>query len=133
MSTEPTKSEATKPQRISKRWFAFAFIAGAVVTFLVAALLMNIFTRKMEAKNPYVRVVDVDAVTTDPAEWGKNWSRQYDGYTRTVDRTFTKYGGSEGTPPDDRLKQDPWLVRMFAGYAFSIDFRERRGHAYMLS
>ena len=76
MSIEPAANETTKPRRISKGWFAFAFIAGAVVTFLVAALLMNIFTRKMEAKNPYVRVVDVDEVTTDPAEWAKNWPRQ---------------------------------------------------------
>src|SRR5262249_52758519 len=27
----------------------------------------------------------------------------------------------------------PWLKRMFLGYAFSIDYRDRRGHAYMLA
>ncbi|MDP1890345.1 MAG: ammonia-forming cytochrome c nitrite reductase subunit c552, partial [Gemmatimonadaceae bacterium] len=32
-----------------------------------------------------------------------------------------------------RLKEDPRLVQMWAGYAFAKDFREERGHAYMLS
>src|SRR5687767_3521261 len=90
----------------------------AVVTFLTAALLMNIFDRKQEAKNPYVRLVEVDENTSDPRVWGTNWQRQYDGYSRTVDQTHTQYGGSEGTPPDSRLEMDPWLKRMFAGYAF---------------
>jgi nitrite reductase (cytochrome c-552) len=27
---------------------------------------------------------------------------------------------------------DPLLKTIFAGYAFSIDYRERRGHAFML-
>jgi nitrite reductase (cytochrome c-552) len=34
--------------------------------------------------------------------------------------------------PQQRIDRDPWLRRMYAGYAFSIDFRDRRGHAYML-
>jgi nitrite reductase (cytochrome c-552) len=31
-----------------------------------------------------------------------------------------------------RLQDDPRLKTMWAGYAFSVDFREERGHAYML-
>ncbi len=31
-----------------------------------------------------------------------------------------------------RLERDPRLKTMWAGYAFALDFRERRGHAYML-
>ena len=45
--------------------------------------------------------------------------------------TQTRFGGSE-TLPDEKAKRDPWLTRMFAGYAFAIDYRDRRGHAYML-
>ena len=56
-------------------------------SFLVAALLINIFQRKQEAKNPYVRLVEVSEDTTDPAPWGANWSREYDDYQRTVDAT----------------------------------------------
>ena len=31
-----------------------------------------------------------------------------------------------------KLEQDPRLKTMWAGYSFSADYRERRGHAYML-
>jgi nitrite reductase (cytochrome c-552) len=34
--------------------------------------------------------------------------------------------------PAEKIERDPWLKRMFAGYAFSIDYRDRRGHAFML-
>jgi nitrite reductase (cytochrome c-552) len=127
-------SNETAPVRRGLPKWAFVLIVGltAAVTILLAALLVNIFHRKIEAKNPYVRLVEVDENTTDPARWGINWSREFDGYSRTVDKTHTRYGGSDGAPTKSRLEKDPWLVRMFAGYAFSIDFRERRGHAYML-
>jgi nitrite reductase (cytochrome c-552) len=107
-------------------------IVACVLVFALAALITTIFKRKAEALNPYVRLVEVTENTTDPVQWAKNWPRQYDAYRRTVDQTHTRYGGSEGRIPESRLEADPWLVRMFAGYAFALDFRERRGHAYML-
>jgi nitrite reductase (cytochrome c-552) len=62
-----------------------------------------------------------------------------------VDQVRTRYGGSEAVPrtpteadprsvvAQSRLEEDPRLKTMWAGYAFSKDFREERGHAYMLS
>jgi nitrite reductase (cytochrome c-552) len=47
-----------------------------------------------------------------------------------VDTQRTRHGGSEAF---DKLEADPKLKRMWAGYAFAADFREERGHAYMLS
>jgi nitrite reductase (cytochrome c-552) len=82
--------------------------------------------------------------TTDPAVWGKEYPLQYETYRKTVDQVRTKYGGSEALPrtPDEadprktvaqsKLEEDPRLVTMWSGYAFSVDFREERGHAYML-
>ena len=98
------------------------------------ALLTNIFQRKVEQQSPYVRVVEVGEDDTDPAQWGKNWPAQLDGYQRTALPTKTRFGGHQGSEalPDEKLERDPWLKRMFAGYAFAIDYRDRRGHAYML-
>jgi nitrite reductase (cytochrome c-552) len=132
-ATSDQGQPAPSPQRRTWLRTGLALAACALVTFVLTALLMTMFDRKQEAKNPYVRVVDVDDNTTDPAVWGSNWPRQLDGYSRTVDQTHTRYGGSDGSPTESRLKIDPWLSRMFAGYAFAIDFRERRGHAYMLA
>jgi nitrite reductase (cytochrome c-552) len=112
--------------------FAAALVVAAVAAAVIAALLLSIHERKLEAKDPYLKVVRVGDETTDSAPWGSNWPRQYDSYQRTADMTHTSYGGSEGAPATSRLEMDPWLVRMFAGYAFALDFRERRGHAYML-
>jgi len=115
------------------RWsFAATALACAVAMALVAALLTSIFERKLEARNPYVRLVEVSEETTDSAPWGMNWSREYDDYRRTVDSTRTRFGGSEALP-EQKIERDPWLERLFAGYAFALDYRDRRGHAYMLS
>jgi hypothetical protein len=42
----------------------------AVATIGVVALLVNIFGRRQEARVPFVRLVEVDEQTTDPAPWG---------------------------------------------------------------
>jgi nitrite reductase (cytochrome c-552) len=123
-------------------------ILTAAVTMVVVAgltaLLMNIREHREEARNPFFRVVTLTDETEDPAVWGKNFPLQYDLYRRTVDQVRTKYGGSEALPrtPTDadprsvvaqsRLEHDPRLKTMWNGYAFAVDFREERGHAYML-
>jgi nitrite reductase (cytochrome c-552) len=124
-------SEARTGRR--RTGITLALIAGvcAVLVFLVTGLLTSIFERKQEARNPYVRLVEVSEETTDPTAWGVNWAREYDDYKRTTESTRTRFGGSE-TLPDEKAKASPWLTRMFAGYAFAIDYRDRRGHAYML-
>ncbi|HVJ17285.1 MAG TPA: ammonia-forming cytochrome c nitrite reductase subunit c552 [Polyangiaceae bacterium] len=135
-----------KKKPILPGWRLTALIAGAaaLAAAAVAALLINIFERKQEAKNPFFRVVTLTDETVDPAVWGKNFPLQYDGYRRTVDQQRTRYGGSEAVPrtptkadprsvvAQSRLEEDPRLKTMWAGYAFSKDFREERGHAYML-
>jgi nitrite reductase (cytochrome c-552) len=42
-----------------------------------------------------------------------------------------RFGGSDSLPAD-KAAAFPRLTRMFAGYAFALDYRDRRGHAYML-
>lgn len=106
-------------------------VVVAVVTFGVTALLVTIFEHQQEARRPFVRLVEVDEVTSDPVPWGTNWPYQFDTYRRTVDVTQTRYGGSSAMP-ESKLEEHPWLRRLYAGYAFSIDYRQRRGHAYML-
>ncbi len=133
-TTNPPTAETPKPAdhpRRGKFTFAGIIISVALATAGITALLVNMFTRQQEARVPFMRVVEVNETSTDPAEWGKNWPREYDSYQRTADVTRTHFGGSEAMP-QQKLDRDPWLKRMYAGYAFSIDFRDRRGHAYML-
>ncbi|MCM8794564.1 MAG: ammonia-forming cytochrome c nitrite reductase subunit c552 [Candidatus Omnitrophica bacterium] len=106
------------------------FIATTVVTAAITALLLNISERKQEAKQTYVSLAHISEEVTDPAQWGINFPRQYDGYKRTVDTERTRYGGSENF---SKLDEDPSWKRFFAGYAFGVDYREERGHFYSLS
>ena len=102
-----------------------------VVTFGVTAVLVTIFEHRQEARTPFVRLVEVNETSTDPVPWSINWPNQFDGYRRTVDMTETEHGGSSAMT-ESKLEKQPWLRRLYAGYAFSIDYREARGHAYML-
>lgn len=110
-------------------------VVAIVATVAVLALLTSISERKEEALVTETRVVEITENTTDPAVWGKNWPRQYDSYLKTALATRTRFGGHGGSEalPEEKIERDPWLQRMFRGYAFSIDYRDRRGHAYMLS
>jgi len=110
---------------------AALFVAVAIVTFAVTALLMNIRQRKDEARERFVMIRQVDENTTDPKIWGENFPSEYDSYKRTTEPTHTRFGGGE-TLPASKLERDPWLKRFYAGYAFSLEYRDRRGHAYML-
>ena len=121
-----------------------AMIAGAAAAAGATLMLVNIFERKQEGRNPFFRVVELDDETEDPAVWGKNFPLQYDAYLKTVDQQRTRFGGSEALPhapsekdprtqvAQSRLEEDPRLKVIWAGYAFSVDFRKKRGHAYML-
>lgn len=142
--TESNEKNSSAARSSNRKIILITAIAAAVVAAGSTALLVNIMERKQEAKNPFYRVVELNDETEDPEIWGKNFPLQYDGYKRTVDMIRTRFGGSESVPrtpsqadprsivAQSKLEEDPRLKTMWAGYAFSKDFREERGHAYML-
>lgn len=127
---------------------AVAFFGAGTVAAMM--LFANITKRKMEAQSAVFKITTITETTIDPAEWGKNFPRQYDGYIRTADNERARFKWSEGRPPEgagpvatnpgsgggvkaeSKLASDPRLQTIFNGYAFAIDYRERRGHAFML-
>ena len=129
-------SQENQPPR--KRGLLLALVTGvfALVAVGAGALLVNIAERKQEARSTFVKLVEVTENDVDPARWATNWPREYDGYKRTSEPTSTKYGGgsggAEGALPAEKSARDPWLTRVFAGCLFAVDYRDRRGHAFML-
>jgi len=129
---------------MNRRTIILLATGAAAGTFGAAALLVNIFERKQESRTTFFRVAEITDTTDDPAVWGRNFPIEYNLYLRTVDQQRTRYGGSEALPrtptgadprsvvAQDKLAADPRLKTMWAGYAFATDFREERGHAYML-
>ncbi len=109
--------------------FVLVFFVAVVGTLLVTWVLITMFGHKQAARLPFVRVAEVNEISTDPEPWGRNWPHQFDGWKATAGDKF--YGGSSALT-QSKLETHPWLKRLYAGYAFSIDYREARGHAYML-
>lgn len=127
-----TSSPSQSPRR-SIRPYIFigvAFILGAVIMAGIAALLVNIENRKMEAALSPAQIAPIPEDTIDPAVWGRNFPRQYDAFMKTKDDTIsTPYGGSV---PYSKLERHPDKIRIWAGYGFSKDYNEERGHYYGL-
>ena len=113
-------------------------IALAALLLLVPATGISQSEAGKSGAQPFNDNVD------DPAEWGKAFPAHYDHYRMSVDMKRTKHGGSEAVPQTptqadprsvvarSKVEEDKGLKAMWAGYAFSEDFREERGHAYML-
>ncbi len=137
-------SDTPSPRRRSSLALALVAVAFALAGALAAALVASIAEHKREAKVPTVRVVTLTEDVDDPAQWGKDFPVEYDLYLETKEMVPTKHAGSEAvahapTAQDPRtvvsrskVDADPRFKAMWAGYAFATDYRERRGHAYML-
>ena len=103
----------------SGRGLLLTITIAAVAALAIAALLVNIFERKQEARETFFQVVRIDDSTEDPSIWGKNFPLQYDLYKRTVDMQRTRFGGSEALPKtpaqadprsvvsESRIEEDP--------------------------
>ena len=124
------KKDARNASRPKSALLLTAVFAVAVIgTLLVSWVLVVMLGHKQDARQPFVRLADVTEISTDPEPWGRNWPHHFDGWKATAGDKF--YGGSSALPAS-KLDHQPWLKRLYAGYAFSIDYREARGHAYML-
>jgi nitrite reductase (cytochrome c-552) len=109
--------------------------AGGLIILLIAAvvavlglLATSITERKWEAQQPILVSQNIGQFESDNAKWGADYPREFDAYKKmNIDTTKTKHGG--GTPRD-YLDADPRQVILFAGYGFSKDFLQARGHIY---
>ncbi len=138
-------NRVTQPSRPLARLAALLAAAGFATTALAAApatapasaspkVSPKATPKAASAAKPAPSTLGENDV--DPAAWGPSWPLQYQGYKQTAEKTQTRYGGwsggAEGAVPLQKAERDPWLTRIFAGYLFAVDFRDRRGHAYAL-
>src|ERR1043166_1455144 len=131
-TTQPAPS-VEAPKQTRKRlgmitFYVMSILVTGVATATVAMLWQNINDRKREAEQHSFRVVELHDDLIDPAEWGKNYPRQYEGYLRTQEIAATKYGGSVNIQKMDKY---PVYRTLFKGYPFAIDSPEKRGHPYI--
>jgi nitrite reductase (cytochrome c-552) len=107
--------------------YAVVFTGAVVLTVTIMSLLFNISERKREAiSSP--RIIEIPEGELDPVAWKVNFPLQYDTFIKTQrDYGTTPYGG---WTPYGKLEKYPAMKRLWAGYAFSVDHNEERGHYY---
>lgn len=107
------------------------FFATIVVVFFLGLLASSITERR--AEQPSAAKPQVQIAKFDPRNevWGKNFPTQFESWKATQESDFrSKYNGNAMI---DMLEVDPRLVVMWAGYGFSKDYNQGRGHAYAIT
>ena len=104
------------------------FIVTIIVVFLLGLLASSIIERRSEAVFAYAPQNDFSQFEPRNEKWGENFPREFETYYKTSDTTFrSKYNGSVTR---DELEDDPRLVILWAGYGFSKEYNQGRGHYY---
>ena len=111
-----------------KPWLAWvAFSTVIVAVFLLGLLAASIMERRTEALVVYKPQVKIAPWEPRNEVWGQSYPREYSSYLKTRESDFkSKYAGSAVR---DMLAEDPRLVVLWAGYPFSLDYNQARGHA----
>jgi len=114
-----------------KPWFGWLlFFASAAIVFLLGILASSIVERRSEAKYAYKQPTNLGAFESDNSVWGKFYPREYQTFLQTADTTF--FSKHEGNGQIDVLEIDPKMVVLWAGYAFSKEYYQSRGHFYAI-
>jgi len=99
-------------------------LAGGIIALLI------FFNNQVKPIRSFQPLVQIAAMEPDSAKWGVNFPNQYATLLKTAgNTTATTYGGSAKT---DKLVEDPRLLRLFAGNAFSKEYNDDRGHEWAL-
>lgn len=104
----------------------------STIVILGAALIGTlVYIRNQPApKRGIAPLTEIVEMEPDSSKWGVNFPNQYATLLKTGENnTRTTYGGSQ---PYSKLEADPRLVTLFAGYGFSKDYNEERGHLFTL-
>lgn len=111
-----------------KNWVLF--IITAVAAFGLAMLAYTIMDRKSEAKYAYQPKVEIEGIEPRDSVWGVNYPRQYQSYQKTRDTSYRS--GYLTSGHRDVLYEQPELVILWAGYGFSKDYNQPKGHAWAI-
>ena len=115
-----------------KPWLGWLLFLGSMaLVFALGLLASSIIERRSEAAFAFTPQVQYSDFEPRNEIWGKNFPMEYQSYERTADTSFaSKYNGSVMI---DMLEVDPRLVVLWAGYGFSKDYKQGRGHSYAIA
>ena len=107
-------------------------LTGIIVVLAVALTGVLLYINNQpEAPRGIEPVAEIAEMEPDSSKWGVNYPNQYSTLIKTeTNNTRTIHGGSEKY---SKLEEDPRLLDLFAGYGFSKEYNEDRGHLNSLT
>ena len=111
--------------------YALWILTGLVVLLATVLAGVLIFLRNQPVQpRSFAALTEIAAQEPDSDKWGVNFPNQLDTFNKTLTNNIdTTYGGSSQF---SWLERDPRQVTLFAGYPFSKDYNDDRGHANAL-
>jgi nitrite reductase (cytochrome c-552) len=113
-----------------KRYTTFV-LAGIIVLLASVLIGVLVFIKSQPVENRgFLPLVEIAPMEPDSEIWGVNFPNQYSTFLKTATNNMdTTYAGSSQF---SWLERDPRLIILFAGYPFSKDYNDDRGHANAL-
>lgn len=117
---------------LKKPWILPATLGAIIVILAGIVVALLVFMKNQPIQKRGVEpLVEIQPLEADSSQWGLNFPNQYSTFLQTeTNNTRTTYGGAD---PFSKLEADPRLVKLFAGYGFSLDYNEERGHLNALA
>lgn len=112
-----------------KPWIGWLlFFTTIAIVFVLGLFASSIIQRRIEATLINTQQYQLDEFEPRNEVWGKAYPREYQSYQEMADTSFKSE--FNGNAMRDALEEDPLLVVLFSGYAFSKDYNQPRGHIY---
>ena len=110
-----------------KKYAVTIILVGIIVILGVVLAGVLIYLKNQPPQSrAFQSITAVKPLEPDSSIWGLNYPNEYSSLLQTASNaTSTKYGGSAGL---SYLALDPRLVILFAGFSFSMDYNQPRGH-----
>jgi len=108
-------------------------ILVGIIVVLAAALAGTLIFLKNQPpqERAFQPLVEIAPMEPDSSLWGINFPNEYTSLLKTKENTIdTTYGGSSKF---SHLEKDPRQVILFAGYGFSLEYNDDRGHEWALT
>ncbi|MFA4986579.1 MAG: ammonia-forming cytochrome c nitrite reductase subunit c552 [Candidatus Brocadiia bacterium] len=120
----------TMDKRPPTRLYWLIFAGSTILFFALGVMLALVFERRQEGLLVPTIVVPLADNEPDSEIWGKNFPREFNSFQMTKDVGLrTKYGGAVQF---SRLDRDSNIRHLFAGYPFSVEYNQARGHFWSL-
>ncbi len=122
---------SNKSKKSKKGLTIFIFVITVIVVFLIGLFASSVIERRAETVSKLQMIKKIDKWETRNEVWGESFPKEYETYLKTLDTNFiSKYAGSGWR---DYLEESPSLVVLWAGYGFSKEYNQARGHAHAIN